>query len=608
MTLSMLPALFRARRFSGCLLAAAALGLAGVALAQQGAPAGAEKVYSRAGHRWFEDLALKTVISSDGKWALLARAGGVDLISLVTRKEDAARLRGPLASVSQAFFCGNELLRMGQHGALEGWYATIENKGLDRVMFKPDAIPVCSTDGKTSAYFRSNVADAGLWVGGWKERKHIAVPGVITGAVFAPDAESLYAMVRQADGSTSLVQMPVGMGKAVPLAQGLDADPGRSPLSLSPDGGRLYLSLVGEKAPDAAARQNPDAERWLDIYEFALATKRLKRLVHSAGDKTAPVEATGNLYWSQNTIHDSVVALPVAGGPVHEVLPGAELPTWSRDSRQIAFFFGQWRRADWALDLDAGTLSVDGEAHATSPRTVLIAGNHEDFPPEWSPDGKWIAFHSHRAPQPVAYYDAPGASDDIWLKRAGDPAAPEMRLTDFGWETGSPSWSPDGRRLVFPSWEKGGKPGVYRLWISTINPETGSVLGSVKLPLPAEMHSAEWPVWAPKGEEIAVEDESAPGERTIWILAADGSKAQRVVTYKCDTYGGLDWTPDAQTILYSALQDGRMQLFAIPRAGGTPRKLSADAADLLHPRVSPDGRWIAATRLETRQEIWRKKL
>lgn len=594
---------------AGSALALAALFLAGGALAQKAAPAAPEKVYSRPGHRWFEDLAASSYVSSDGKWALLPRAGDVDLISLATVRPDAARLNGPLDSVSQAYFCGKDLLRQGKHGATEdGWYAMIEGKGLDRVLFKPDAIPFCSADGITSGYFRMGVPDIGIYVGGWKERKHITMRGVITGAVFSPEADAIYAMVRQANGTSSLVKVIVDASRILPLAQGLDADPRRTPLSLSPDGRRLYLSLAGEKAPDPAERQKPDAGRWLNLYSFDLATKRFRKIFESAGDKTAPVEAAGYLYWAQNAARDSIVALPAAGGAAHGVLAGAQVPSWSRDGRRIGFAFGNWRRADWALNLDAGAVAVDAEARATAPPAVLISGNHEDFEPEWSPDGKWIAFHSHRSADPVAYYDAPGSSDDIWIRKADDPVAAEMRLTDFGWEAGSPSWSPDGRHLVFSSWEKGGKPGVARLWVVTISPETGSALGSVKLTLPAQILNPEWAVWSPKNDEIAVADESAPGERVIWMISPDGRQAQPLVKYKSDTYGGLDWTPDGQTIIYSAIQDGRMQLFAMPRAGGNPVKLSNDTANLLHPRVSPDGRWIAATRLEITQEIWKKKL
>jgi len=50
-----------------------------------------------------------------------------------------------------------------------------------------------------------------------------------------------------------------------------------------------------------------------------------------------------------------------------------------------------------------------------------------------------------------------------------------------------------------------------------------------------------------------------------------------------------------------------MQLFAIPAAGGTPRRLTNDEAHILHPQVSPDGRFIAATRLVHRIEVRRMR-
>jgi Tol biopolymer transport system component len=592
---------------AGIAFAAAVFFLSGAARAQKGAPA-AEKIFSRTGHRWYEDLAASGSISSDGKWAILPDADGSDLISLITMKADAARLKGPLDTATQAYFCGKDLLRQGKHGDKEeGWYAMIEDKGLDRVLLKPDAIPFCSADGNISGYFRKGVPDIGIYVGSWKERRHVTMRGVVTGAVLSPDADEVYVMVRQADGASSLVKVLVDSGRILPLVSGLDADPRMSPLSISPDGKRLYLSLAGEKAPDAAVRQQPEAARWLNLYSFDLASKRFRRIFESAVDKIAPVEAGGHLFWAQNAARESVVALPAAGGAAHEVAGGAQVPSWSRDGQRIGYVFGNGRRVDWALNLDAWAVAVNAEAQPAAPPAAVIAGNHEDFEPEWSPDGKWIAFHSHRAAAPVATYDAPGSSDDIWIKKAADPVAAEIRLTDFGWEAGSPSWSPDGRRLVFSSWEKGGKAGVAFLWIVTVSPETGASLGRVKLALPAQIVNPQWAAWSPKSnDEIAVADESAPGERVIWVISADGKQAQPLVKYKSDTYGGLDWTPDGQSIIYSALQDGRMQLFSMPRAGGKPVKISNDTANLLHPRVSPDGRWIAATRLEITQEIWKK--
>jgi len=127
-----------------------------------------------------------------------------------------------------------------------------------------------------------------------------------------------------------------------------------------------------------------------------------------------------------------------------------------------------------------------------------------------------------------------------------------------------------------------------------------------KLDVPAVIVNPQWAVWSPDGQEIAMTDHTAPGECTLRVL--HGTTLESLVAYKTDTMGGLDYMPDGMTIVYSALDDGRMQIFSIPRSGGTPRKLSDETANLLHPRVSPDGRWIACTRMEIRHEIWRKKL
>jgi len=251
---------------------------------------------------------------------------------------------------------------------------------------------------------------------------------------------------------------------------------------------------------------------------------------------------------------------------------------------------------------------VDEKAQRSSVPAVIISGYHEDFPPAWSPDGHWIAFHSHRSKTPVPEYSSAGSTDDIYLRKADDPQAPEIRLTDFGWETGPAYWSPDGQKLLFSSWKRGGEPGIDKLWITTVDLEIGRALRTDLLPLSAEIRSAQWAAWSPDGKEIAIEDNRGGGARSLWIVREDGSHPVKVLDYQGTTYGGLDWTGDGKNIIYSALGGDGLQLFSAPRAGGAPRQLTHDSGNLMHPRVSPDGRWIACTRIVQSRQVWRRPL
>ena len=237
---------------------------------------------------------------------------------------------------------------------------------------------------------------------------------------------------------------------------------------------------------------------------------------------------------------------------------------------------------------------------------MIVSGYHEDFPPAWSPDGKWIAYHSHRSPSPVPEYSSPGSTDDIYLRRAEDIHAREIRLTDFGWETGPAYWSPDGKKLLFQSWQRGGKRYVEKLFVITVDIQSGSASKTETLQLAQEIQNPVWSAWSPDGQEIAVEDNRGGNQRTLWVVRADGSHPEHLLDYLGTTHDGLDWTRDGKAIIFAGLAGDRLQLFAKQRAGGKPLQLTHDSGNLMHPRVSPDGRWIACTRMIQSKQIWRR--
>jgi len=567
-------------------------------------------VLSVPSNRWFEAPGEQVSISSDAKWALITHGRTMSLYSLETREQNPDLLLNGLTSIFRAGFCGPQILvRLGQRGSEHGifWPGA---ESLQLSTLPPDAVVGCSTDGQEIAYYIFGNPDRQMFVGPPRGPfKTFGVTGRITGTAFSPDNSMLYVMLFQPSGETSLVRISVHELRTKTIAHDLDAAPNWNKMAVSDDGRSAFIALASAGAPDNAARHTPDANRWLAIYKVDLSTGARTPVVSTPGvDNNDPALAGGNLYWARNAIRDSVAAVPISGGDSKDVIAGAEVPMWSPDGKKISFTYGGWRLADWALDLDAGYVLVNADANRTSARFPIVTGYHEDFPAAWSPDGKWIAFHSHRSKVPVPDYESAESTDDIYLRLADDPQAPEIRLTDFGWETGPAYWSPDGRKLLFNSWVRGGTPGIDKLWVLGIQPITGQVLDTTQLPLAAEIRSASWAAWSPDGKEIALEDKREGGNRALWVVHADGTHGEKLLDYKGTTYDGLDWTPDGQTIIYSALAGDKLQLFSIPRAGGTPAQLTHDAGNLMHPRVSPDGKWIACTRILQSKQIWRRPL
>src|SRR6267142_324859 len=506
-------------------------------------------VYEQDSNQWFEGAWTRVVISADADWMLLtAFSGGVRLVSLKTGTEDRRRLRFGLDSPAEsAAFCGaGELALRGTRGATRGWFLSAGTR-TESIPVPADAELLCSSDGKAMAYYRPSQPKAGLFVGSAGNFENYSVQGNVTGMAFSPDGKALYALLFQPDGASSLIRITLQKPGTETIVSGLDAIPAADAvpeanrIAISPDGRSIFLALASDAAPANAMRHKPDAQRWLKVYQLNLASGSDRLVVQSANqDNFAPAFVAGGLYWSRNVVRESVVLLPVGGGETKELVADGEVPIWSPDGRRISYVFGGWRLADWGINLDAAVVDVDAQGHRASARRIIVSGYHEDM---------------------------------------------------------SAAWSPNGRKLIFSSWVRDGQPGIYRVWLVTLDPDSGKVLRIDRLPLPPDIHSAEWTAWSPDGKEIAIEDDRGDENRSLWIVDADGAHAQKLIDYKGSTLGGLDWTPDGKTIIYAALAEDRMQLFCIPRHGGSSNQLSHDLSNLLHPRISPDGRWVACTRI-----------
>ena len=141
----------------------------------------------------------------------------------------------------------------------------------------------------------------------------------------------------------------------------------------------------------------------------------------------------------------------------------------------------------------------------------------------------------------------------------------------------SPSWSPDGTRLAYVSFERK-KPVVYVQSLTTGQRNAvANFSGS---------NSA--PAWSPDGRRLAV-TLSKDGGSQIFSIPAEGGSATRLATSP-----GIDtepnFSPDGQWIIFTSDRGGSPQIYRMPASGGQAQRLTFEGNYNVSPRHSPDGK------------------
>ncbi len=442
---------------------------------------------------------------------------------------------------------------------------------------------------------------------------------------WTPDNSSLPVFAANEDRTWEIISVSASTGAVKPLKNlQWRLQTGRSVKRwgrVSPDG--KYVSY-GARATNPNSPNPPEGRAEQHIYVLAIDGSGESDVV-----KTAAINE--NPEWTPDGKH--IVFVSEVSG--------------KRDLWSIAISQGKPTGSPVRLMLDIGDglpvgFTKSGQYFYTNPHrdVEFVTVSHVPgssgpivrFPgiaPEFSPDGKSIAFKRHR----------PGGNEpnsDVFVRslETGDERAYPSTLGTSG--EGTPHWFHDGK-TIFTGLASNGARAYYQVDIATgdwkqmlagvPNPDALSLddrtlyvaRGSgralriaaydlanktertiVSLPDSARIAFA----LSPDGRELAARWMDAKGSIHITRVGVDGNNAREVYTEAKQSIGFIAWIKSG-IVFTRELSDGKYRLMRLPSEGGSPVPLGVDADGRTSPvRFNLDGSQVAFSSKSSGNDVW----
>lgn len=232
------------------------------------------------------------------------------------------------------------------------------------------------------------------------------------------------------------------------------------------------------------------------------------------------------------------------------------------------------------------------------------------FSPRLSPDGSRVAYLV--ADVEMKNDEAGKSVTNLWMVPAGGPATAAVQFTRGDKSISDPEWSPDGRIIAFiraAGDEKDAKPQVWFMYTNGGEPwqvtkHTAGVRGfefspdgkSLLLIATSQVDTSEQAREKVKDDAVVIDHDFRMAQLWTWSIATGSEKR---ITNGDFSVSDARWSPDGSRIAFTAAPTPRLDdtdlrsLYLLDVASGRVRKLVESAGATGTGRWSPDGKWVA---------------
>jgi Tol biopolymer transport system component len=251
----------------------------------------------------------------------------------------------------------------------------------------------------------------------------------------------------------------------------------------------------------------------------------------------------------------AVVGLVGIGGPALAAFPGA--------NGRIVF--------DTAFSHRPQIFTIRPDGTGLRQLTHVPKG-HAASSPEFSPDGVRVVFT---------------IDGQIWVMNA-DGSAQRQLTNQAGFQNQQPSWSPDGRKIVFSHCA------VLSGFTLFCDLDVMNADGSGLKKLLGGNWINQVPEYSPNGHRIAFASDRGGYISAVWVMNASGGGVKRLTDPNLEA-GNPDWSPDGARIVFGTnCCRPRSQVWVMNADGSSPHPLThmPPRGDAPAASYSPDGQKI----------------